>query len=285
MTPEQYCAERAARSGSSFYYAFRFLAPPRRRAVTALYAFCREVDDVVDNYSESAVAQAKLDWWRTEVERLYAGQPQHPVTRALAPSVQGYDMAREHFMEILDGMEMDLAHQGYENYSQLRLYCYRVAGVVGLLSAQIFGYEHHATTRYASELGIALQLINILRDVREDAHRGRVYLPAEALERHRVQPQDLTVATTSSALVGLLLEHAGLARQSYTGALARLPEADRFRQTPGLIMGQIYLTLLEEMEADGLRVLEHRVQLTPLRKLWIAWRCYRAERRRRGRTR
>lgn len=280
MTPEQYCANRAARSGSSFYYAFRFLAAPRRRAVTALYAFCREVDDVVDDYTELAVAQTKLDWWRSEVERLFAGQPQHPVTRALTPALEEFDLAREYFVEILDGMEMDLAHQGYESYRELRLYCYRVAGVVGLLSAQIFGYQHHSTTRYASELGIALQLINILRDVREDARRGRVYLPAEALERYRVPLQDLTVDTTSSALGTLLQEHAELARQTYSGALTRLPEVDRFRQTPGLIMGQIYLTLLDEMEADGLQVLEHRVRLTPLRKLWIAWRCYRSERRR-----
>jgi phytoene synthase len=280
MSPDDYCAARTAASGSSFYYAFRFLPSEQRRAITALYAFCREVDDVVDHCSEPALARTKLDWWRGEVAQAYAGQPQHPVTRALSPQLQRFDLAREYLEEILDGMEMDLTHTGYGSYSELRLYCHRVAGVVGVLSAQIFGYRERATLRYAGELGIALQLVNILRDVREDAQRGRVYLPADALSQYRVRPEELTLTTTSERLVALLRDHAARARQSYHKALSLLPESDRLSQAPGLIMGRIYMTLLDEIERNGYRVLEHGVRLTPLRKLWIAWRSYHAERRR-----
>ena len=279
MNPHDYCQQKAAASGSSFYYSFLFLPEERRRAITALYAFCREVDDIVDEVSEANVARMKLAWWRGEIERVYDGKPGHPVARALAPAVQAYDLPREHFLEVLHGMEMDLDHEGFANSSELEAYCYYAASAVGLLSIEIFGYEDAATRDFARELGIALQLVNIIRDVREDARRGRIYLPADAMAAHGVSPADLLAETTPESVRGLLATQAQRARDHYQRALNHLPDPDRHAQRSGLIMARIYMTLLDEIEADGFRVLDHRVALTPLRKLWIAWRCARAERR------
>ncbi|HEX9179319.1 MAG TPA: presqualene diphosphate synthase HpnD, partial [Burkholderiales bacterium] len=188
MTPDQYCQEKAAQSGSSFYYSFLFLPPEKRRAITALYAFCREVDDLVDECSDPVVARTKLAWWRQELAGTFAGNPQHPVTRALAPAIERFGLPQEQFQEIIDGMEMDLDQEHYPDFRSLALYCHRVAGVVGLLSAEIFGYQDRATLRYAHELGLAFQLTNILRDVGEDARRGRIYLPMDELAQFGVAP-------------------------------------------------------------------------------------------------
>lgn len=279
MKPDDYCQEKAASSGSSFYYSFLFLPDERRRAITALYAFCREVDDIVDEVSEPGVARMKLAWWRTEIGKVFAGNPDHPVARALVPAVERFELPHEHFLEIIAGMEMDLDHNGYANFVELSEYCYYAASVVGLLSVEIFGYEHADTRDYARDLGIALQLVNIIRDVREDARRGRIYLPADEMDQHGIAPDDLLAQATPAGLQTLLASLAGRAREHYRRALNALPDADRHAQRSGLIMARIYMTLLDEIEADGFRVLEHRVALTPLRKLWIAWRAARAERR------
>ena len=281
MTPEQYCQDKAARSGSSFYYSFLFLPPEQRKAITALYAFCREVDDVVDECSDRALARAKLDWWRHELDQCFAGQAAHPVTRALQRPVAQLNLPLEYFHEILDGLAMDLDNTRYESFRELALYCHRVAGVVGLLSAEIFGYRHRATLRYAEQLGTALQLTNILRDVREDARRGRIYLPLDELLAYRVNPHDLLKGLTPEGLRELFHFQAQRARDYYQSALQRLPAQDRYPQRGGVIMAAIYQTLLDEIEADGYRVMEHRIRLTPLRKLWIAWSTARRERRRR----
>ncbi|HEX9179817.1 MAG TPA: presqualene diphosphate synthase HpnD, partial [Burkholderiales bacterium] len=188
MSPDQYCQEKAAQSGSSFYYSFLFLPPEKRRAITALYAFCREVDDVVDECSDPILARTKLAWWRQELTGAFAGNPQHPVTRALAPAVERFGLPLEQFQEIIDGMEMDLDQDRYADFRSLALYCHRVAGVVGLLSAEIFGYQDRATLKYAHELGLAFQLTNIVRDVGEDARRGRIYLPMDELAQFGVAP-------------------------------------------------------------------------------------------------
>ena len=284
MTPDQYCQDRAARSGSSFYYSFLFLPPERRRAITALYAFCREVDDVVDEVSEPQVAAAKLQWWREEVGRLFAGQPQHPVTRALVPHVAQLNLPAEYFEEVIDGMEMDLEQGSYRTFSELRLYCHRAAGVVGLMSAEVFGYQDRRTLDYAARLGLGFQLINILRDVREDARRGRIYLPQDELQRFGMGPTDLLQVATPERVQALFQFQAERARRTCEEALALLPEVDRRAQLPGLIMARIYLTLLDEIEAEGYRVLEQRTRLTPLRKLWLAWTTARRERRRARRS-
>ena len=279
MDPHAYCQDRAAASGSSFYYSFRFLPPDRRRAITAFYAFCREVDDVADECRDPALAQAKLAWWREEVARLYAGRPGHPVTQALAEAVAPFRLPEEAFGQIIDGMEMDLGTVRYPDFEALRLYCHRVAGVVGEVAALIFGSTadrpiEPATLKYADRLGLAFQLTNIIRDVGEDARRGRLYLPQDELAGHGVAEADLLAGRHSDAFLRLMEFQYRRAVRTYDEALALLPAGDRPAQRPGLVMAAIYRTLLEEIRADGFRVLDRRTSLTPLRKLWIAWRTW-----------
>jgi len=274
MSPDQYCQRKAAASGSSFYYSFLFLPPERRRAITALYAYCREVDDVVDEVQDPAVAQAKLAWWAAEVGRLYAGAPQHPVTRALAPHLEPFAIRRDSLLLVLEGMAMDLRQNRYLDFAALARYCHNVAGVVGEMSAGIFGASDPRSLEYARKLGLALQLTNIIRDVGEDARRGRVYLPLDELQRHQVGVADLLAGRYVDGYLPLMQSQARRARAVYAEALAALPAADRPAQRPGLIMGAIYSALLDEVEHEGFRVLHQRVSLTPLRKLWIAWRTW-----------
>jgi len=280
MSPDQYCQDKAAKSGSSFYYSLLFIPAEQRRVITALYAFCREVSNVVDECSEHDVARHKLDWWREEIERGFSRQARHPITRALEHALQDYNLPVEYFHEIIDGMTMDLEQSRYDSFSELSLYCHRVAGMVGLLSAEIFGYRNRDTLKFAQELGMALQLTRIIRDVREDAVRGRIYLPLDEMLEYRINPHDLLLGTATDNLQALLAFQAQRARQHYQRALSRLPVQDRYAQRSSLIMGTIYQTLLDEMEADNFQVMQHRIRLTPLRKLWIAWQVARRERRR-----
>jgi 15-cis-phytoene synthase len=274
MTPEEYCQQKAAASGSSFYYSFLFLPPERRRAITALYAFCREVDDVVDETSELQVAAAKLAWWRAEIEGLYAARPQHPVTKALAPFIEKYSLPKGQLGEIIDGMEMDLTQTRYLDWPGLERYCYRVAGVVGLLAARIFGYSDPRTLEYARDLGIAFQLTNIIRDVGEDARKNRIYLPMDELKRFEVPAADILNGRHTPQFAALMQFQDQRARGYYERAFAALPASDRRAQRPGLIMAAIYKTLLDEIGRDGFHVLTQRISLTPLRKFWIAWRTW-----------
>ena len=274
MTPDEYCQAKAAQSGSSFYYSFLFLPPERRRAITALYAFCREVDDIADEVSDPGVARTKLAWWRTEVANLFAGHPQHPVTRALQPFVAAAGLDSGRLNEIIDGMEMDLTHHRYPDFEALRLYAHRVAGVVGQLSASIFGYTHPSTLEYAESLGIAFQLTNIIRDVGEDARRDRIYLPADDLARFGVTVDDILARRMSESFVSLMRFQAERAEGFYERAFAKLAPEDRRNQRAGLIMAGIYRTLLAEIRADRFEVLDRRIALTPLRKLWIAWKTW-----------
>jgi len=273
VTPDQYCADKAARSGSSFHYSFRLLDPARRTAITALYAFCREVDDAVDEVSDAAIARVKLAWWRTEVDALFKGSPHHPVTLALAPVVRRYAVTQAHLQTVIDGMQMDLETMRYLDFTELEVYCHRVAGVVGLMSAEIFGYTEPATRGYARDLGIAFQLTNIVRDVGEDARRGRIYLPQDDLARFGVTSSDVLRAQSSPAFASLMAFEVDRARGWYDRALAQLPVSDRRAQRAGLAMAAIYRTLLDEIASDGYQVLDRRIALTPLRKLWIATRA------------
>ena len=275
MTPEQYCQDKAAASGSSFYYSFRFLPETRRLAITALYAFCREVDDVVDETLEHEVAHARLAWWREEIGRLYGGEATHPVTRALAPHIGPFGLPAGSLLEIVDGMEMDLKYARYESFDLLRHYCHRVAGVVGELSARIFGFTDARTLQYAEQLGIALQLTNIIRDVGEDVRRGRIYLPIDELQRFDVPASDLIELRESENFVRLMQFQIERAQGFYREAWALLPEADRRTQRPGLLMAAIYRATLAEIQLDGAgKVLNQRLSLTPLRKLWLAWKTW-----------
>jgi phytoene synthase len=274
MTPDEYCQQKAAASGSSFYYSFLFLPAERRRAITALYAFCREVDDVADEVSDPGIARTKLAWWRTEVANLFEGRPQHPVTRALEPFTARFHLDAARLNEIIDGMEMDLTHHRYNDFESLRLYCHRVAGVVGQLSACIFGYSNPRTIDFAEKLGIAFQLTNIIRDVGEDARRGRVYLPADELARFGLSADDILARRYTEGFAALMRLQADRAESWYDDAFATLPPEDRAPQRAGLVMAAIYRTLLAEIRADEFRVLDRRVALTPVRKLWIAWKTW-----------
>ena len=276
VSPDDYCQQKAAQSGSSFYYSFLFLPPERRRAITAFYAFCREVDDVVDEVSDPGLARTKLDWWRTEVAALAQQAPTHPVTQALLPFMGAAATAitTDRLLLIIDGMQMDLDQTRYLDFTGLRRYCFHVAGVVGLVAARIFGSPDERTDQYAETLGLAFQLTNIIRDVGEDARVGRIYLPQDELKRFGVSPADLLAARRPEGFEALMRFQAQRARATYAQALSYLPESEQRVQRPGLIMAAIYRTLLDEIERDNFPVLTHRVSLTPLRKLSIAWRTW-----------
>ena len=274
MTPDDYCQDKAAKSGSSFYYAFRFLPEHRRRAITAFYAFCREVDDVVDTVSDPAVARTKLVYWRREVDALYLGSAQHPVMQALKPHIGPMRLPQSALHTVIEGMQQDLEKTRYLNFAELSAYCYKAAGVVGEVSARIFGIvspDDARTLEYARALGEALQLTNIIRDVGEDARRGRIYLPQDELDRFGISSINLLRGTADDKFSELMTLQYHRAVGAYDRAHAALPKEDRRAQRAGLAMGAIYRTLLEEIRRDGYRVLEHRVALTPIRKLWLAW--------------
>ncbi|MDO4637691.1 MAG: presqualene diphosphate synthase HpnD [Lautropia sp.] len=276
MTPDEYCQDKAVQSGSSFYYSFLFLPAERRRAITALYAYCREIDDIVDSQGDHQVARRKLAWWEQEIDALFTGEPTHPVSRALAPCLAPYGLKRRQLLEVIDGMRMDLDGERYLDFEGLKLYCRRVAGVVGEMSAAIFGYEDPATLQYADRLGLAFQLTNIVRDVGEDARMGRVYLPQQDLIRHGMSRQQILSASPevekNPSFQALMGEQVERARQAYREAFALLPAADRGRQRPGLIMATIYVKLLDEIARSGYPVISQRIALTPLRKFWLALR-------------
>ena len=248
MTPDEYCQQKAAASGSSFYYSFLFLPAERRRAITAVYAYCREVDDAVDEVTDPAVAEAKLNWWRGEIAVLFQREPTHPVTRALLPFIDGpFGITQARLLAILEGMEMDLRQNRYLDFAALKRYAHLVAGVVGEISAAVFGYTEPQTMEYADRMGLALQLINVIRDVGDDARRGRVYIPVDELQRFGVRASDLLNGRYVDGFVPLMQFQAQRARAAYGEALALLPAADRRAQRPGLIMGAIYATLLDEI--------------------------------------
>jgi phytoene synthase len=271
MTPQEYVQQKAASSGSSFYYAFLFLPPNRRAAITSFYAFCREVDDVVDEISDPSVAQSKLAWWQKEVLQSFDGQATHPVMLALMPHVKEFGIQAHHLLSVIEGCQMDLTQTRYLDYAGLQKYCHLVAGVVGEVAAKIFGQSDAATTQYAHKLGLAFQLTNILRDVGEDALRGRIYLPIDELKQFDVKAQDLMQRQYSDRFTALMKFQADRAHGLYEEAFAMLPSADKQAQKPGLMMASIYRTLLREIEADHFQVLHQRIALTPLRKLWLAW--------------
>tara|TARA_Y100001934_G_C12346965_1_gene773328 strand:+ start:674 stop:1591 length:918 start_codon:yes stop_codon:yes gene_type:complete len=278
MTPDQYCQEKAVKSGSSFYYSFLYLPQEKRRAITALYAFCREVDDVVDECTEESVARIKLAWWRKEITAIYSegkgSELNHPVAKALAEVIKTINLSAGQLIEIIDGMEMDLNYNRYPDFNALQLYCHHVAGVVGQLSAEIFGYHDIKTLEYAHNLGLAFQLTNIIRDVGEDARRGRIYLPEDELAQFGVSNEDILHSRKSDNFRRLMEFQIERAEHYYSEAFIALPAEDRRNQRPGFIMAAIYRALLEEIKEDACQVMCQRVSLTPIRKLWIGWRTW-----------
>ena len=274
MNPDDYCQEKAAKSGSSFYYSFLFLPPERRRAITALYAFGREVDDVVDKCSDTSIAHTKLAWWRTQVDQLFQGKAEHPVAQALLPHLQSCSITRERLTAIIDGMEMDLNQTRYLDWPGLRAYCWHAAGVVGELSASVFGYSDPQTLVYAEKLGLTFQLTNIIRDVGDAARRGRIYLPVNEMQQFGVKASDILNGVYSDEFTALMKFQTERARSLYREAMQNLPDVDRRAQRPGLMMAAIYYALLDEIERDNWQVLHQRISLTPLRKLWLTWKTW-----------
>ncbi|WP_198265566.1 presqualene diphosphate synthase HpnD [sulfur-oxidizing endosymbiont of Gigantopelta aegis] len=277
MTPDEYCQDKAQQSGSSFYYSFLFLNETQRQAMIALYAFCRVVDDIVDECTEPMIAANKLQWWREEVHHLFHDQPSHPVSLALKTSLKHFPLQEEYFQELISGMEMDLNDTQYANFEDLSVYCYRAAGVVGLLTIEILGYKGQSTPEYARNLGIALQLINILRDVKEDALRGRVYLPKDEMTEFAVTPEMLLNTENTPQTLALFAHQAQRAQHYYQKAFSQLNEKDRFSQRTGIIMAEIYYALLKKIQTKHFPVLKKRVSINKLKKLWIAWTTARRE--------
>ncbi|MPS92433.1 presqualene diphosphate synthase HpnD [Comamonas sp.] len=271
MNPDQYVQDKAASSGSSFYYAFLFLPKERRAAITAFYAFCREVDDVVDEVTDPGVAATKLAWWKTEVHRAFTSQSAHPVMQALMPHAKTYGIEERHLQAVIEGCQMDLDQTRYLDFAGLQRYCHLVAGVVGEVAARIFGQTDERTTEYAHTLGQALQLTNIIRDVGEDAMRGRIYLPISELQQFDVKAHEINKREYSERFTALMRFQAERAHSLYDKALGLLPDADRHAQKPGLMMASIYRTLLREIESENFQVLHQRISLTPLRKFWLVW--------------
>lgn len=267
-----YCRQKAAESGSSFLSGFRFLQADKRDAVTVLYAFCRELDDVVDDCADAGVAQAALNWWREDLDRVFDGKmPEHPVNQALRAVKDKFALPKNEFEALIDGMQMDLAQARYGSFDELKLYCYRAAGVVGCLIARILGFSDDKTLEYADKMGLALQLTNIVRDVGEDARRGRIYLPMEEMQRFDVPAAVILQAQPTEQFARLMDFQIERARETYREAVSLLPAADKKAQKVGLIMAAIYYALLNEIDRDGAQnVLRYKIAIPSPRKKRIA---------------
>ena len=257
-------------SGTNFYYAFLFLPRPQREAIHAVYAFCREVDDSVDASPDSGEAARRLAFWRSELAACYGGSPTHPITRSLAGHLGSYAIRRCDLEAIVEGVEMDVTPRPFANFDELGRYCHRVASAVGLVCIEIFGYRDPAARDYAVALGMAFQMTNILRDIRQDAERGRIYLPVDEMERFGCRPRDLLADRPTPAFSALMRFEIARARELFAQARAVFPRGDRRALFAAEIMGAIYKTILDRIESRGGDVLRGRVVLSRLRKLMIA---------------
>jgi presqualene diphosphate synthase len=262
-----------ARSGTSFFWAMRMLPPARREAMFAIYAFCREVDDIADEPGLLADKREALAEWRSEIDRLYEGLPQWSTTRALLGPVRAFDLLREDFLAVIDGMEMDAAEDlRAPSLAELELYCERVAGAVGQLSVRAFGDRGERARRLGLVEGRALQLTNILRDLAEDAARGRLYLPRELLRKHGIATAEPARVLGHPALPAVCEELAAMARASFAEAEALLAGLDRAQMRPAIIMMEVYRRTLEALVERGWRDLDRPVGPSKISKLWIALR-------------
>ena len=272
VTPDQYCQDKAARSGSSFYYSALLLAPERRRALNALHAWRLELDGIVHDNHDAGVALQRLDWWRAELDRLFAGHPDHPVSQALQPFLA--DLPRAEMTQVLDGTEMDLAQSRYVDDAALARYCRLTGGTLGKLAARLLGFSDPRTLESAEKLGLSLLRVRIVREVGSDARQGRIYLPVDTLQRFEVPAADIMQSQHSERFAALMQDQATHARTLYKDALALLPRADRRAQRSALALGAIQQALLDEIEASQFQVLTQRIALTPMRKLWLAWKTW-----------
>jgi len=267
------CAQITRRSRSSFYYAFILLPPERRRALHAVYAFCRFIDDIADDEAIREPALL-LRRWREELDRVYAGVPTRALSRALADSARRFTIQRGLFEEIIAGVEMDLSHKRYQTFEELRPYCYRVASALGLICIEIFSYRNPSAKLYAENLGLALQLTNIIRDVGEDAARGRIYLPLEDLARFNVSEDEILGGVYSPNFVNLMEFEAKRAQQLYAKARSALAPEDRATLLTAEAMRLIYAALLERIIKSNYRVLDRRHSLSAPHKLYLVGRAW-----------
>ncbi len=275
MNSADLVATLTRRSGSNFYYSFLFLPRRKREAMYALYAFCRTVDDAVDQGGGSPSDQRRiLAEWRAELRRAYAGHPTQPIAGQLAEVVRAFPIRHEHLEAVLDGVEMDIEKRRYASFEELSEYCYRVASAVGLACIEIFGYTDLRARDYAVNLGVALQLTNILRDLKVDAERGRIYLPLDELRRFGYPEEELLRGRYTKAYLELMRFQADRTHAYYRAARAALPRADRRRLVAAEIMGQIYHALLRTIEGRRFRVFDRRVSLSAPRKLALALGVY-----------
>ena len=272
MLALDYCRQKAAESHSSFLSGFRFLSVEKRNAITVLYAFCRELDDVVDGCTDPNVAQITLNWWRSDLEKVFNNEmPEHPVHQALKDIRASFDLPKNEFEALIDGMQMDLEQARYGSFDELKLYCHRVAGVVGCLIARILGFSNPQTLEYADKMGLALQLTNIIRDVGEDARQGRIYLPIEEMQKFDVPANVIMQCKPTDNFTKLMQFQVNRARETYREAMLLLPAADKKSQKVGLIMSAIYYALLNEIDRDGAQnVLTYKIAIPSPRKKRIA---------------
>ncbi|HHX2503257.1 presqualene diphosphate synthase HpnD [Neisseria mucosa] len=272
MLALDYCRQKAAESHSSFLSGFRFLSVEKRNAITVLYAFCRELDDVVDGCTDPNVAQITLNWWRSDLEKVFNNEmPEHPVHQALKDIRASFDLPKNEFEALIDGMQMDLEQARYGSFDELKLYCHRVAGVVGCLIARILGFSNTKTLEYADKMGLALQLTNIIRDVGEDARQGRIYLPIEEMQKFDVPANVIMQCKPTDNFAKLMQFQVNRARETYREAMLLLPAEDKKSQKVGLIMAAIYYALLNEIDRDGAQnVLTYKIAIPSPRKKRIA---------------
>ena len=272
MLALDYCHQKAAESHSSFLSCFRFLSVEKRNAITVLYAFCRELDDVVDGCTDPNVAQITLNWWRSDLEKVFNNEmPEHLVHQALKDIRANFDLPKNEFEALIDGMQMDLEQARYGSFDELKLYCHRVAGVVGCLIARILGFTNPKTLEYADKIGLALQLTNIIRDVGEDARQGRIYLPIEEMQKFDVPANVIMQCKPTENFAKLMQFQVNRARETYREAMLLLPAEDKKSQKVGLIMAAIYYALLNEIDRDGAQnVLTYKIAIPSPRKKRIA---------------
>lgn len=268
MNPEQYCIDLLKKNDAYFDISFLRLPHDKRRAITAIHALCQSLDDVVNTIDDKEIAAAKLKWWRGEISALFNDSPTHPITQALLPATKTFDLHEPQFLEILEGKVMDLDHQPYPDFKSLSLYCYRASGVVSLLSAQILGFTDKGTLKFANDIGIAIGLSNLIRDLGENALRGRIYLPVDEMIRFGVYSPDLLQLKGSAELTALLSFQAKRADSFYQSALKALPKSDHYRQKPALMMASLAMDLLSVMKKNGFDTLTQKYSLIRPRKAY-----------------
>lgn len=267
------------RSRTNFYYSFSFLPRAEREAIHTVYAFCKHIDDIVDENPTTDTAKVlekreRLQWWRQQIDALYAGESTHAVVATLGPVVRSFSIPKQYFLTLIDGCERDLIQRRYETFDELKDYCYSVAGIVGLISIEIFGYKYEQTKEYAVNLGYALQLTNILRDIKHDKDRGYVYLPKADMAKFKYTEADLLNEVYDERFVNLMEYEARRAREYFNKARAALRSDERITMFAAEIMDAIYYRILEKIELKNYDVFRHRVRVSTIHKVWIAIKLY-----------